>query len=64
MKTVGELRAWLQKIDSDDLPVHLMIETEECQYQYEMNDAALVIRNGIEQRFVVLMHETWDRMKK
>jgi len=63
MKTVGELRLWLAGLD-DSVRIELLIETEDCQYQYPMNDVALVTRKGIEQKYVVIMHEMFDRKVK
>lgn len=63
MKTVGDLKAWLQNIN-DTLPVHILIETEDCQYEYPMNDLAVWTRRGIEQSYVVIMHEMFDRKTK
>jgi hypothetical protein len=63
MKTVGDLKSWLTD-KGDDLPVQILIETEGCQYQYPMNDVALVVRNGVEQRYIVIMHEMFDRKVK
>ena len=63
MKTVGELKAWLSEVN-DNCPVEILIETEDCQYQYPMNDVAFVTRKGIEQRYVVIMHEMFDRKVK
>lgn len=61
-KTVGQLKKWLEKMD-DKMLIEILIETEACQFQYPVNDMALVIRNGVEQSYVVLMHETFDRTK-
>lgn len=60
MKTVGDLKGWLEKID-DNLPVQLMIETDNCQFEYPMNDVAIVTRKGIEQRYIIIMHEMFER---
>lgn len=60
MKTVGDLKAWLANVN-DNVHVELLIETEDCQYAAPMNDVAFVTRNGIEQRYVIIMHEMFVR---
>ena len=59
MKTVGELKKWLAN-KPDELPVELMIETENCQYQFPLNDVAWSTDGeGGPPKYIILMHEKW-----
>lgn len=59
MKTLNDLRYWINGYGVEDLPVEIMIETDDCQYQFPLTDIALVVdRNGVGHK-IVLMHEKW-----
>lgn len=54
---IKDLKKWL-KDKPDKAEVSIMIETEDCQYQYDANDIAMVYGPN---PYIVIMHEKKDK---